>query len=145
MPSSLILLRATQLVSPDNDAKHRDVIEGQGGVFHPGYCAVSAGLLTGSQPDWSVVCTQANRTHIQGWEHFRLPSIEAVIERTSALGGQVNPDIRCAGISVNTPHLCETERLVYLADLSTMHSLPAVNPLLDGVGALLISWGLAEA
>ncbi|PHQ68618.1 MAG: hypothetical protein COB97_09665 [Paracoccus sp.] len=50
---------AVELLSPDNTADHWDVIEGQGCLFHPGYGAVSMGLLIGSQPDAFVVCTQA--------------------------------------------------------------------------------------
>jgi len=50
------LAGAAELLSPDNDADHWDVIEGQGGIFHPGYSPVSMGLLIGSQPDAFVVC-----------------------------------------------------------------------------------------
>jgi uncharacterized NAD-dependent epimerase/dehydratase family protein len=42
---------AAEVLSPDNDADHWDVIEGQGSLFHPGYAAVTLGLLHGSQPD----------------------------------------------------------------------------------------------
>jgi uncharacterized NAD-dependent epimerase/dehydratase family protein len=86
---------AAEMVSPSNDEDHWDVIEGQGSVFHPGYSPVSVGLLVGSQPDAFVVCTEAGRTHIEGWPSFELPSIDAVIERTLDIGRQVNPTIRC--------------------------------------------------
>ncbi|MDO8863190.1 DUF1611 domain-containing protein [Haliea sp. E1-2-M8] len=35
---------AAELLSPDNSADHWDMIEGQGGIFHPGYSADSLGL-----------------------------------------------------------------------------------------------------
>ena len=128
---------AAEMVSPSNDADHWDVIEGQGSVFHPGFSAVSVGLLVGSQPDAFVVCTEAGRTHIKGWPSFEMPSIEAVIQRTLDIGAQVNPSIRCVGISVNTSMLSELERAEYLAQLSSDYGLPAVDPIALGVGPLV--------
>jgi uncharacterized NAD-dependent epimerase/dehydratase family protein len=68
---------AAELISPDNDDDHWDVIEGQGSLFHPGYSGVSLGLLHGSQPDAFVVCHDATRETISGWEPYLLPSIHA--------------------------------------------------------------------
>jgi len=129
---------AAEVLSPDAADDHWDVIEGQGSIFHPGFAAVSAGLLYGSQPDAFVVCHEAGRTHIKGWDAFDLPSIDQVIERTTDIGRQVNPGIRCVGISVNTSTLSSDEaRLAYLADLSTRYGLPAVDSLFTGVGAIV--------
>jgi uncharacterized NAD-dependent epimerase/dehydratase family protein len=128
---------AAEMVSPANHDDHWDVIEGQGSVFHPGFSAVSVGLLVGSQPDAFVVCTEAGRTHIKGWPSFELPSIGEVIQRTLDIGRQVNPDIRCVGISVNTSMLDDAERISYLAQLSADYGLPAVDPIALGVGPLV--------
>ena len=87
------------------------------------------GLLIGSQPDAFVVCTEAGRTHIEGWQDFELPSIEAVISRVSGIGKQVNPAIRCAGISVNTSKLPADEREDYLSVLSQETGLPCIDPI----------------
>jgi uncharacterized NAD-dependent epimerase/dehydratase family protein len=131
---------AAEVLSPDNDDDHWDVIEGQGSIFHPGFGAVSMGLLLGSQPDAFVVCTEAGRTHIKGWDAFELPGIDQVIDRTISIGSGVNPAIRCVGISVNTsPLATEQERLDYLDNLSRRYGLPAVDPLLTGVGAIVDS------
>jgi len=123
---------AAELLSPDNKPDHWDIVEGQGGIFHPGYSAVSMGLLVGSQPDAFVVCTEAGRTHIEGWPEFELPSIEAVIERTIAIGSQVNPEIKCVGIAVNTSTIPHEERQPYLAALAERTGLPCVDPLTNG-------------
>jgi uncharacterized NAD-dependent epimerase/dehydratase family protein len=128
---------AAELVSPANDDDHWDVIEGQGSLFHPGFSAVTLGLLMGSQPDAFVVCSEYGRTHIKGWPTFELPRIEEVIERTIALGSGVNKNIRCVGISVNTQSLNGAERSDYLSALSETYSLPAVDPLVTGVGPLV--------
>jgi len=128
---------AAEVLSPDNAPDHWDVIEGQGGIFHPGYAAVSHGLLIGSQPDAFVVCHAAGRTEIEGWPHVPLPSIGDVIERTVQIGRLTNPAIRCVGISVNTSSLPEGERREYLARLGKRYGLPAVDPLLTGTAAIL--------
>lgn len=128
---------AAELISPDNDDDHWDVIEGQGSLFHPGYSGVSLGLLHGSQPDAFVLCHDATRTVICGWEHYDLPSIEDCIDQHVLVGSRTNPDIRCVGISVNTSKLPTDERSAYLANLSEETGLPCVDPLIDGCGAIV--------
>ncbi len=128
---------AAELLSPDNSPDHWDVIEGQGSIFHPGYAAVSHGLLLGSQPDAFVVCLAAGRTRVEGWEGFALPSIGEVIERTIAIGRLTNPAIRCVGISVNTSMLGERARWGYLQALSEKYDLPCIDPLRDGTGPIV--------
>lgn len=123
---------AAELLSPDNADDHWDVVEGQGGIIHPGYSAVTMGLLVGSQPDVFVVCHEAGRTHIKGWEGFPLPSIKEVIARTIEIGVLTNPEIACVGVSVNTSNLHSSEREKYLIDLSTQVGLPCVDPLKGG-------------
>jgi len=123
---------AAEVLSPANQSAHWDVIEGQGGIFHPGYAAVSHGLLIGSQPDAFVVCHAAGRTHIAGWPHMPLPTIGQVIERTVQIGALTNPAIHCVGISINTSALPEDERSDYLAAISKEYGLPAVDPLIEG-------------
>jgi uncharacterized NAD-dependent epimerase/dehydratase family protein len=128
---------AAELISPDNDVDHWDVIEGQGSLFHPGYSGVSLGLLHGSQPDAFVLCHDATRKVISGWEHFDLPSIQDCIDQHVMMGQRTNPDIRCIGISVNTSALPADERADYLARLSEETGLPCVDPLIDGCGAIV--------
>ncbi len=128
---------AAELISPDNDDDHWDVIEGQGSLFHPGYSGVSLGLLHGSQPDAFVVCHDAARKTISGWEHYPLPSIKDCIEQHITMGSRTNPDIRCVGISVNTSTLPLEQREKYLADLSAETGLPCIDPLIEGCGAIV--------
>jgi uncharacterized NAD-dependent epimerase/dehydratase family protein len=131
------LTGAAEMLSPANEENHWDVIEGQGALHHPGYAPVSMGLLIGSQPDAFVVCTEAGRTHIAGWDNFPLPDIADVIERTIEIGSQVNPAIQPVGISVNTSALSDSESVAYLASLSEQYELPAVDPLRGGVGPII--------
>ena len=131
---------AAEVLSPDNGPDHWDIIEGQGSLHHPGYAAVSVGLLLGSQPDAFIVCTEAGRTHVAGWPDFPLPFIEDVIERTIAIGSRTNPQIRCIGISANTSKLGEKEARDYLAKLSAEHGLPATDPMRFGMAKITQSF-----
>ena len=128
---------AAETLSPDASESHWDVIEGQGGILHPGYAAVSMGLLMGSQPDAIVVCTDATRETIVGWPDFRLPSIQDVMDLTLRIGSVVNPAIRVVGISANTSGLEEAQRAEYLRTLSETYGVPAVDSVATGVGAIV--------
>ena len=128
---------AAELLSPDNDADHWDVIEGQGSLFHPGYSGVSLGLLHGSQPDGFVVCHDPQRTAVSGWEDFALPSLGECIDTHVMMGRRTNPAIRCVGITVNTSGLPGDERRAYLTSLADETGLPCCDPVLDGCGAIV--------
>ncbi len=127
---------AAELISPANEPDHWDVIEGQGSLFHPGYAGVSLGLLHGSQPDALVLCHDATRKVVSGWEHYPLPSIADAIEQHLLMGKRTNPDIQFVGISVNTSKLPAGERQAYLDQLSNQTGLPCVDCMIDGCGAI---------
>jgi len=128
---------AAEQISPENDKNHWDVIEGQGSLFHPGYAGVSLGLLHGSQADAFVLCHDAIRQVISGWEHYALPSIPEAIDQHITMGKRTNPDIRCVGISINTSALPAEERQDYLANLSKETRLPCVDPMIDGCRSIV--------
>ena len=128
---------AAEMLSPDNTANHWDVIEGQGTLFHPGYSGVSLGLLHGSQPDAFVVCHDATRKVMSGWEHYPLPSIEECIDMHNQLGQRTNPDISCVGISINTSSLHKDKRQEYLDNLQKETGFPCIDPLVDGCGIIV--------
>jgi uncharacterized NAD-dependent epimerase/dehydratase family protein len=128
---------AAELLSPDNDPGHWDVVEGQGSICHPGYLQVTVGLLVGSQPDAFVVCHDPLRSTISGWPDFKLPSISEVIERTVLTGRLTNPLIRCVGISLNSSRVPVDARAGVLAQYEAEFGLPAVDPLVEGVGPVV--------
>lgn len=128
---------AAEILSPDNDDDHWDVIEGQGSLFHPGYAAVTLGLLHGSQPDAFVVCHEVGRKMIEAFPDYRVPTIAELIDLTIANGKLTNPDIRCVGISVNTSSLSDGERQAWLDKTSAEFGLPCVDPVASGVGPLV--------
>jgi uncharacterized NAD-dependent epimerase/dehydratase family protein len=123
---------AAEVLSPNAPPEHIDIIEGQGSIFHPSYAGVALGLLHGSQPDRFVVCHEPGRAHVLGHAAFRLPSIEQVIEQTIALGRLTNPDIRCAGISLNTAKLDAASAQREIDSVEQRLSLPVADPMRGG-------------
>jgi len=128
---------AAEVLSPANDDDHWDVIEGQGSLVHPGYAAVTLGLLHGSQPDAFVVCHQAGRKTIEAFPDFPLPTIGELIDLTCTCGRVTNPDIRCVGVSINTSSLSADERAAYLEKIAAETGLPCVDPVATGVAPLV--------
>lgn len=126
------LAGAAEMLSPAADEAHIDVVEGQGSLFHPSYAAVSLGLLHGSQPDGFIACHDPSRRTILGHPSYPLPSIEALILQTTALGRTTNPAIRCYGISLNTSGLAADEAESLLEEISKRHALPAADPMRPG-------------
>ena len=123
---------AAEVLSPNASPDHIDIIEGQGSIFHPSYAGVALGLLHGSQPDRFVVCHEPGRTQVLGHPDFPLPSIEQVIEQTVTLGRLTNPDIRCAGISLNTAKLDASEAQREIESVGKRLSLPVADPMRGG-------------
>ncbi|MEH6791825.1 DUF1611 domain-containing protein [Parasphingorhabdus sp.] len=126
------LAGAAEMLSPDADEDHWDVIEGQGSLFHPAYAGVSTGLLHGSQPDVIILCHQAGRQNILGLDQYALPSVEEAIELNLKLARRINPAVRCGGVSINTSHLAEPEADRLLDRESARLNLPAADPMRGG-------------
>ncbi|MFT3762076.1 MAG: DUF1611 domain-containing protein [Pseudoxanthomonas sp.] len=123
---------AAEMLSPDADPAHWDVIEGQGSLFHPAYAAVSLALLHGSQPDVVVVCHQPGRAQMLGHPGYAPPDLEETIELNLRLGRRTNPAIRCGGVSLNTAHLPLGEAEALLAAESARLGLPVADPIRGG-------------
>jgi len=127
---------AAELLSPDNEPDHWDLVEGQGSLFHPAYAGVSLGLLHGSQPDAIVLCHEAMRDEIQLMPGFAVPDLGECINRNLAAARLTNPDVRAVGVSVNTSKLSEARARDYLAELSERLGLPACDPVRTGIGPI---------
>jgi uncharacterized NAD-dependent epimerase/dehydratase family protein len=123
---------AAELLSPDAPARHWDVIEGQGSLFHPAYAAVSLGLLHGSQPDLIVVCHDPGRSHMLGYPDYPTPGIAETRELNLMLGARTNPAIRCAGVSLNTSSLAADSAAELLDRESERLGCPVADPMRGG-------------
>jgi uncharacterized NAD-dependent epimerase/dehydratase family protein len=123
---------AAEMLSPDAEADHWDIIEGQGSVFHPSYSGVSLGLLHGSQPDVIVLCHEEGRSHILGVENYPLPSLDEAIYMHLELARRTNPRVRCAGVSLNTAKLSAAHARAVLAERRAQLGAPVADPMRGG-------------
>jgi uncharacterized NAD-dependent epimerase/dehydratase family protein len=128
---------AAEVLSPDNDDDHWDVIEGQGSLLNPSYAGVSLGLLHGSQPDAIVLCHDAMRTETEGTQgRFPIPELSEVIDDALRMARRVKPKCICVGLSVNTSKMSDLERDSYLAGLQSDLGLPSVDPIATGMSPI---------
>lgn len=128
---------AIEYLTPDNDADHWDLIEGQGSLFHASYSGVTLALIHGGQPDALILCHEPTRTHMRGLPDYKLPSLEALRDLALTMARIVNPAVVVTGISVNTSALSAAAALAYLAETEARMGLPAVDPFRTGVGRLV--------
>lgn len=125
---------AAEILSPDNDADHWDVIEGQGSLLSPAYSAVTLGLLHGSQPDAIVLCHDASRTRVlDAVGDYPIPALDEVIDDALRFARRTNPGCFCAGVSVNTSMMGDFDRDMYLSSLQSELALPCVDPIATGM------------
>jgi len=123
---------AAELLSPDANPSHWDVIEGQGSLFHPAYAGVSLALLHGSQPDVMILCHDPRRSEIMGYAGVKIPPLEDAISLNLSLGAVTNPRIRCGGVSLNTSHLSPEAASAVLMEAELAVGLPAADPIRRG-------------
>ncbi len=127
---------AVEWLSPAADARHWDLIEGQGSMFHPSFAGVSLGLLHGAQPDAFVVCHEPSRKSMRGVS-YPLPSIRQVLDLTIRCGSLTNPAIRPIGIAINTASMDQDSARDYLKQLESDFDLPATDPMRFGTGPIV--------
>lgn len=123
---------AAEMLSPDNASDHWDVIEGQGSLFHPAYAGVSLALLHGSQPDVIVLCHDPSRDYVLGYPNYPVPDLREAIDLNLRLGARINPEIRCAGVSMNTSRLSEAEARKLMDAAAVELNLPIADPIRGG-------------
>jgi D-glutamate N-acetyltransferase len=106
------------------------LVEGQGSINHPGYSAVTLGLLHGSCPDGLILCHQATRKYIGDYREaawLRIPPLSEYIKLYETLGSAVHPT-RVIGISLNTYDMSEEAARRACEEASRETGLPATDP-----------------
>ncbi|MCB1417130.1 MAG: DUF1611 domain-containing protein [Nitratireductor sp.] len=125
-----------EYLTPDNDAGHWDLIEGQGSLFHASYSGVTMALVHGGQPDALILCDEPGRPHMRGLPGYQLPSLEQVRDMALPLARIVNPACQVVGVSLNTSAMGEDEALEYCRTVENRIGLPTVDPFRHGAARL---------
>jgi uncharacterized NAD-dependent epimerase/dehydratase family protein len=123
---------AAEVLTPDANPDHWDVVEGQGSLFHPAFAGVSLGLLHGTQPDVIVMCHEFGRDRLAALPEYPTPAILDAIMLTLALARRTNPRVRCAGVSLNTSTLEGSQARDVVEEHHTRLGLPVADPLRPG-------------
>ena len=125
---------AAEVLSPDNDDDHWDVIEGQGSLLNPSYSGVSLGLLHGSQPNAIVLCHDVARLKIdETGGDYPIPELDEVIDDALRMARRTRRDCFCAGVSINTSSLSDFDRDIYLSKMQDHLGVPCVDPVATGM------------
>jgi uncharacterized NAD-dependent epimerase/dehydratase family protein len=106
------------------------LVEGQGSINHPGYSAVTLGLLHGSCPDGLILCHQASRKYIGDYREaawLRIPPLSEYIKLYETIGSAVHPT-KVIGISLNTYDLSDEAARRACEAASRETGLPTTDP-----------------
>ena len=106
------------------------LVEGQGSINHPGYSAVTLGLMHGSCPDAMILCHQTSREYIGDYREaawLRIPPLRDYIRLYETVGSAVHPT-RVIGISLNTYDLDDEAARSACEAASRETGLPATDP-----------------
>ena len=128
---------SVEYLTPDNDADHWDMIEGQGSLFHVSYSGVTMALIHGGQPDALILCHEPTRSHMRGLPGYTLPCLEQLRDTALPLAQVANPACKVVGVSINTQHMSETDARAYLTEVESRLGLPATDPYRFGSDTLV--------
>jgi uncharacterized NAD-dependent epimerase/dehydratase family protein len=106
------------------------LVEGQGSINHPGYSAVTLGLLHGSCPDAMILCHQATRTYIGDYREaawLKIPPLTEYIRLYETIGSAVHPT-KVIGISLNTYDMTDEAARRACEAVTRETGLPATDP-----------------
>jgi len=81
-------------------------VEGQGSIVHPAYSAVTCGILHGSMADELVLCHEAGRGAIHGYEDTTIPPVAEYVDLYENLARPVHETEVVAG-ALNTKSVAD--------------------------------------
>jgi uncharacterized NAD-dependent epimerase/dehydratase family protein len=110
------------------------LVEGQGALIHPGYSAVTLGLLHGTLPSAMILCHDASRTRLRSdgvYDFVRMSSLTEAIRMNEAMLEPLRP-ARVIGIAIKTAELPEAEARLAVQRAEEETGLPATDPVRFG-------------
>lgn len=121
------LTGAAEWLTPPNKPQHWDIIEGQGALSHPSFCAGAMSLIWGTQPDVIIMCHDPVREHQRGVDR-KIPNLKEEIDFVLDIARRVNPNCRLGGISIFGKDLSDSEAYYTIAKLNKRFNVPVFDP-----------------
>ena len=128
--SDFVAGAAEQLVLQGAENADVVLVEGQGSINHPGYSAVTLGLLHGSCPDGLILCHQSSREYIGDYREaawLRIPPLSEYIRLYETIASAVHPT-KVIGISLNTYDMTDEAARRACEAASRETGLPVTDP-----------------
>jgi uncharacterized NAD-dependent epimerase/dehydratase family protein len=113
------------------------VVEGQGSLTHPGFSGVTLGLLHGAAPDVMVLCHEAMRHSVKGYDDRQpLRSLREYVriyeDAVSWRRPPGYPPARVVAIALNTAGVSANLANAAIQSASAETGLPAADPIREG-------------
>ena len=114
------------------------IVEGQGALTHPGFSGVTLGLLHGSAPDLMVLCHDASRLAVKGFEKEGLPlrdlpeCVRIYEDAASWSRPPGHPRAPVVAIAMNTSGMSEERAFSAITAAAQATGLPAADPIREG-------------
>ncbi|MFB6183998.1 MAG: DUF1611 domain-containing protein [Haloarculaceae archaeon] len=105
-------------------------VEGQGSITHPAYSGVTTSLLHGAMPDSLVLCHEAGREYVGGYEEFALAPPDEYVHLYERLAAPVAETEIVAG-SLNTHGLPDERASSAIEAYADAIDAPAADPVRD--------------
>jgi uncharacterized NAD-dependent epimerase/dehydratase family protein len=145
---------AEQMVCEAAERADWVIVEGQGSLTHPGFSGVTLGLLHGAAPDLMVLCHDASRRAMKGYDD-RLPvrplrELVGIYEDAAAWRRPPGyPPARVVALALNTSSQSGDDRSLAAAMIRSAAAetkLPAADPIGEGsAGADRLARALVDA
>jgi len=108
------------------------VVEGQGSLTHPAYSGVTTSILHGSAPDALVMCHEAGRERVHGYESFAVPPPADYAGLYERMAAPVSGASVVAG-ALNTRGMDDDGAGDAVAAYSEAIDAPAADPVRQGI------------
>jgi uncharacterized NAD-dependent epimerase/dehydratase family protein len=130
---------SVETLCPAADPDHWDVIEGQGSLFHPGFAAVSLGLLHGAQAEALVLCHVVGRDSLRGVPYpYPTPDLSECIALHETTARLTCPAARVVAVSLVTSAIADEDAARAICeDTSERLGLPTTDPQRFGVAPIV--------
>jgi len=111
-------------------------VEGQGSLFHPGFSAVTLGLMAGCCADGFILCHQPSRKTVTRMDHIPLPPLPEIAEYYLQVQRALKP-AKVLGIALNTWGMEEDAARAACEEYARLMKLPVTDVCRFGSASLV--------